>query len=96
MTNASPLSTTSAKSGNPDAIAALINRSLSSKGISVTALAQNDVLNLYVTSAKKVEHSAVLKFIENGICKLQPRTLKTVNIFIQDAQTAQVLASMEF
>lgn len=96
MSNASPLSTSSAKSGNPDAIAALINRSLSSKGISVTALAQNKVLKLYVTSTKKLDYSAVLKFIEDGICKLQPRALRTVNIFIQDAQTAQVLESIEF
>lgn len=96
MTNASSLSTTSAKSGNPDAIAALINRSLSSKGISVTALAQNEVLNLYVTSSGKVDYGTVLNFIENGICKLRPRGLSTVNIFIQDAQSAQVLASREF
>lgn len=96
MTSSSSFSTSSAKSGNPDAIAALVNRSLAGQGITSTALTQDQLLSVYVTTTKEVEPENLLNFIEKGLCKLQPHGLKEANIFIQDSKSSKVLASRQF
>ena len=96
MASSSPLSASSAKSGNPEAIAALINRSLGDKGITATALAQDQALSLYVTTTQKIDHEILLDFIEKGLCKLQPKGLNEANIFIQDSKSTKVLGSRKF
>lgn len=96
MASSSPLSISSAKSGNPEAIAALINRSLVGKGIAVTALVQDQNLSIYATTTKKLDPESLLDFIEKGLCKLHPHGLSEGNIFIQDSKSAEVLGSRKF
>jgi DNA repair exonuclease SbcCD ATPase subunit len=96
MASPEPLSTSSAKSGNPEAIAALINRSLVNKGVTTTALTQGQTLNIYVTTTKVLDYKGLLDFIEKGLCKLQPQGLVEASIFLRDAKSAKVLESKKF
>ncbi len=69
-----------AKEGNPKAIEALINKTLSSKGISVKASLNYDCLSLVVKSKTSLNQKAVGSFLQQGLTKLNPQNIERVVI----------------
>ncbi|WP_072622188.1 hypothetical protein [Spirulina major] len=69
-----------AKEGNPKAIEALINKTLSPKGISVKASLSHDCLSLIVKSKTSLNQKAVSSFLQQGLTKLNPQNIERVVI----------------
>lgn len=69
------------KQGNLDAISALINRSLSSKGISAKVKRRDDCLQIMLESDQIPNQQNLTRFIQNGISKLEIQNIKTIQIF---------------
>ncbi|OIP76249.1 MAG: hypothetical protein AUK48_06075 [Oscillatoriales cyanobacterium CG2_30_44_21] len=69
-----------AKSGDPQAIAALINRSLASKGIHATAEIQAECLHIFLKAAQIPNQKAVVTIIHRGMMILQVEQVKRVKI----------------
>ncbi len=70
-----------AKQGDPQAIAALINRSLASKGIHAEAQLEADCLNISLKAAQTPNQKAVVAIIHRGMMILQVDQIKRVKIF---------------
>jgi hypothetical protein len=69
-----------AKQGNPKAIAALMNRSLNPKGVTVKAFMQKQRLNIFLESAEVPPQSALMEFTRKGIESLALATVQTVRV----------------
>ncbi len=69
-----------AKQGDPQAIAALINRSLASKGIHAKAELEAECLKISLQAAQVPNQKAVVTIIHRGIIILQPEKVKCVKI----------------
>jgi len=69
-----------AKQGDPDAISELINRSLSPKGITVSATLSRDFLTILAESATVPDQQAVTQFIDKGIKSLNPQGIERIVI----------------
>ncbi len=69
-----------AKRGDPKAIAALMNRSLQSKGISVTAFIQKSRLNIFLESAEVPPEEVLIAIIRKGLNNLHIETIQTVRV----------------
>lgn len=67
-----------AKQGNPTAIAALLNRSLQARGITVTAQLQENCLTLELASAQTIDQKTAIAFIQQGMNRLQPEQIHSV------------------
>ncbi|MEW6492876.1 MAG: type II CAAX endopeptidase family protein [Cyanobacteriota bacterium] len=70
-----------AKQGNPKAIAALINRSLASQGITAKALLRNGCLYLLLESAQLPEQQSLVPFLGKKIKGLATPSIKTVKVY---------------
>jgi hypothetical protein len=70
-----------AKQDNPEAIAALMNKSLQPKGITVKATVANQCLSV-IAEAKSAapEQSALVDFVRQGIANLNPRSIEKIII----------------
>jgi len=67
-----------AKEGNPQAIAAMINKSLGVKGITVKASSSNGCLSIIAESQEIPKQDVVVDFLRNGINKLNPSGVSKV------------------
>jgi hypothetical protein len=70
-----------AKRGNPHAIAALINRSLSSKGIHAEAALEAECLKISLQASQIPNQKAVVTIVHRGMMILQVEQIKRVKIF---------------
>ena len=70
-----------AKQGDPNAIAALINRSLASKGIHAQAELEAECLKISLRAAQIPNQKAVVTIIHRGMIILQIEQIKHVKIF---------------
>lgn len=80
MSSAKPNPLELAKQGDPNAIAALLNRSLQSKGITAKANQEDGYLHLTLESAQVPNQQALVNFIHQGMMKLQSEAIHTVMI----------------
>jgi Domain of Unknown Function with PDB structure (DUF3862) len=83
MTQQNPLQL--AKQGNPNAIAALINRSLNSQGITAKVIRKDDCLRILLESNEVPNQNNLSEFIRNGIVKLRISEINTLQVFGRQA-----------
>ncbi len=69
-----------AKQGDPNAIAALLNRSLQPRGITATAEQEDGYLHIVLKSAQVPNQEAVVNFIHQGMVKLESEAIHTVRV----------------
>lgn len=70
-----------AKQGNPNAIAALINRNLNPKGITAKVSRKDDCLRVMLESHEVPSQDNLVEFIRNGILKLGIAEINTLQVF---------------
>lgn len=70
-----------AKQGNPDAIAALINRQLQPKGITAKADLRDSCLQVMLESAQGQEQEELVAFIRKGVTSLGTKSIKKVKVY---------------
>ena len=70
-----------AKQGDARAIAALINRSLQSKGITAKVNLQSSCLQILVESDKLLDQGPITQFLVRGIKKLSIESIDSIKIF---------------
>ena len=70
-----------AKSGNPQAIAALMNRHLQPKGITAKTKMVDDCLHVMLESTTVPNQSAIVPYITNGIKALEIATVKRLVLY---------------
>lgn len=85
-----------AKQGNAQAIAALINRQLQPKGITVKAALKDDCLQVTAESAQVPNQQAFVEFIRKGLTNISPKSIKRVEIHGKQINTSSPLWSIEF
>jgi hypothetical protein len=69
-----------AKQGQPDAIAALMNRQLKSKGIQVQARRRNDCLQMRFKSSKVPQKDQLTAWVHRGLERLHPVGIDRVQV----------------
>ncbi|MBD2040896.1 hypothetical protein [Microcoleus sp. FACHB-672] len=69
-----------AKQGDPNAIAALLNRTLQPKGITASAEQEDGFLQIILKAAQVPNQQAVVTFIHQGMTKLESEAIHTVRI----------------
>ena len=67
-----------AREGNPQVIAAMINKSLEAKGITVKASSNNGCLTVIAEAQEVPKQDIVVDCLRNGISKLQPSGISRV------------------
>ncbi len=70
-----------AKLGDAEAIASLLNRSLSAKGITAQANLKGNCLRVMLESFQVPPQAKVVQFVHQGLRKLQAEPIKTVTIY---------------
>jgi hypothetical protein len=70
-----------AKLGDAKAIASLLNRSLSAKGITAQANLKGNCLRVMLESLQVPPQAKVVQFVHQGLRKLQAEPIKTVTIY---------------
>lgn len=70
-----------AKQGDPQAIAALINQSLKSKGVSAAVTRQDNCLQVMLEAAQVPDQSPLVALIRQGMISLQVSSIDLVKIF---------------
>jgi len=85
-----------AKSGDPQAIATLINRSLASKGIHATAAIEAECLNISLRAAQIPNQKAVVTIIHRGMMILQVEQVKRVKILTHRSDNNYLAWQHEF
>ena len=68
----------SAKQGDPDAIAALINKSLQAKGVAITATVSEECLTIIAEAKTVPDKTALVGCIRKGITTLNPKGINRV------------------
>ncbi|WP_416667859.1 type IV pilin-like G/H family protein [Egbenema bharatensis] len=68
----------SAKQGNPVAIAALMNKTLQPKGITVTATTAGECLTIVAEAKTKPDQSTLVECIRQGLNSLNPKSIQRV------------------
>lgn len=68
----------SAKQGDPQAIAAMINQSLQQKGITVSVVKSGSCLTIKAKSQTVPEKDKLVDFLRNGITKIKPEAISRV------------------
>lgn len=74
-----------AKQGNPNAIAALINRNLQQKGIVAKVSRKDSCLRIMLESREVPNQSSLVKFVCNGIKKIEVDGIETLQVFGRQA-----------
>ncbi|MGL4377142.1 MAG: hypothetical protein ACRCT1_11935 [Microcoleaceae cyanobacterium] len=69
-----------ARIGDPNAIAAFINRSLNSKGIKANVSGENGYLRVMLISAQIPPQEALVTFVRNGMTSLGVESIHTVQV----------------
>ena len=69
-----------ARIGDPNAIAAFINRSLNSKGIKANVSGENGYLRVMLISAQIPPQQALVTFVRNGMTSLGVESIHTVQV----------------
>lgn len=72
-----------AKQGNPNAISTLLNRGLQPKGIQASATLNGNCLSVELTSTEPIPQEPAIKYIHQGMTRLQPRRIHTVLVSAQ-------------
>lgn len=72
--------TASAKQGSTQAIATLINKTLQPKGMLASVSKKNAQLSIKIQSQEAPEQDWVMKFLKNGLKKLQPMGILEVQV----------------
>jgi hypothetical protein len=72
-----------AKQGDPKAIAQLMNRSLQSKGITAKVNRKEGSLRVLLESEQLPDQQIMIRFVDQGITKLQVAGLQTVQVYGQ-------------
>lgn len=80
MSSSKPNSLELAKQGDPNAIAALLNRTLQPKGITASAEQEDGFLHIILKAAQVPNQQAVVTFIHQGMTKLESEAIHTVRI----------------
>lgn len=80
MSSSKPNPLERAKQGDPNAIAALLNRTLQPKGITASAEQENGFLHIILKAAQVPNQQAVVTFIHQGMTKLESDAIHTVRI----------------
>lgn len=75
----------SAKQGNPNAIAVLINRNLQQKGIVAKVSRKDSCLRIMLESSAVLNQSSLVEFVCNGIKKLEVVGIETLQVFGRQA-----------
>lgn len=75
----------SAKQGNPNAIAALINRNLQQKGIVAKVSRKDSCLRIMLEASEVPNQSSLVEFVRNGIKKLEVVGVDTLQVFGRQA-----------
>lgn len=70
-----------AKQGNPNAIAALINRNLKPKGVTAKVSRKDDCLRVMLESNEVPNQNSLVEFIRSGVLKLDVSGINTLQIF---------------
>lgn len=70
-----------AKQGDPKAIALLLNRSLTSKGLRAQVNRKNDCLSILLEGSQLLDRSKLVAFVQRGIEKLEVADVRTLKIF---------------
>ncbi len=70
-----------AKQGNPNAIATLIEKALSKKGITAKAGLENNCLHLLLEAPQLLEPQACIRVIEKGMQRLQPASIEAIAVY---------------
>lgn len=70
-----------AEQGNPQAIAALLNRALQPKGFNAKAALNGTCLRIVVESAQVPSQAAITKFVRSGLEKLAAKNIETVKLY---------------
>ncbi|GBO54838.1 hypothetical protein APA_2889 [Pseudanabaena sp. lw0831] len=70
-----------AKNGQPDAIAALLNRNLKPKGITAKASVKNNCFWIMLEAAKIPPQKQLVEFVRQAFTKLEVHTYTTVKIY---------------
>ncbi|MGI0489126.1 hypothetical protein ACN4EK_27255 [Pantanalinema rosaneae CENA516] len=81
MTNSQSNLLDQAKQGDPQAIAAIMNRSLHPKGILVKTALQGECLEIFLESLDPPEQITLMAYIRRGIENLGLRSLTTVKVY---------------
>ncbi len=81
MTNVQPNLLQLAKQGDPEAIAALMNRSLQPKGISAKVAFKDGCLQIMLESAQVTNQQALVAFVRKGITSLETALIERVKIY---------------
>lgn len=74
-----PTALEAAKQGNPQALAALMNHSLKSKGITAKVVLQNGILQVRLESAQPPDPS-LAQFVKSGMEKLKPKLIENLRV----------------
>ena len=69
-----------ARRGDPQAIAAVINKSLETKGISAKTDLNGGCLTIVLESEKTVSEAPIVEFIQSGILRLAPENITRIII----------------
>ncbi|MBW4681453.1 MAG: hypothetical protein KME19_15255 [Microcoleus vaginatus WJT46-NPBG5] len=80
MSSSKPNPLELAKQGDPNAIAALLNRTLQPKGITASAEQEDGFLHIILKAAQVPNQQAVVTFIHQGMTKLESEAIHMVRI----------------
>ncbi|MBD3885936.1 hypothetical protein IFO70_29970 [Phormidium tenue FACHB-886] len=96
MAASSPNPMDRAKSGYPDAIAQLLNRSLSPKQIVAKVTLKRRLLQIVLVSVQTPNQQAMLELIQKGMLALSPTNIDEVEVFGQQSNQATYSWSTRF
>jgi aspartyl protease family protein len=84
-----------AKQGNEKAIAALLNRALQPKGISVKAIRQEGCLRVLLESAQLPDQQALVSYLQKNFVKLAVSSIHTIEVQAKQAEVAKIAWSQQ-
>ncbi|MCL1463475.1 CapA family protein [Argonema galeatum] len=70
-----------AQQGDPDAIAVLINKVVSKKGVTATAKSKGNCLHIVLESDRVPNQASCVRFIHDGIIRLNPKYIDSVRLY---------------
>lgn len=70
-----------AQQGDPDAIAVLINKVVSKKGVAATAKSKGTCLHIVLESDRVPNQASCVRFIHDGIIRLNPKYIDSVRVY---------------
>jgi len=85
-----------AKQGDPQALAALLNKSLAAQGVAVKAMRQGDRLHLLLEAASLPPRDALLRFLKQSLTQLQPEAIALVSVQARTCGLAEIAWQSSF